>query len=161
MRSVVVVFPASMWAMMPMLRIWSSGVVRGIALPYSAKTRGDQAPTVGRSRSARTPRQRRGVNPPLPAIVGEGPVGLGHPVRVLFLLYGLALALRGEDQLGGEPLRHVLFAAGAAERDQPAHAERGAALGPNFHRHLVGRAAHAPGLHFQCRLHIGQRLLED
>src|SRR5437773_8936642 len=153
-RSVVVVFPASMWAMMPMLRIWSSGVVRGIALPYSAKTRGDQAPTVGRSRSARTPRQRRGVNPPLPAIVGEGPVGLGHPVRVFFLLYGLALALRGEDQLGGQPLRHVLLAPGAAERDQPAHAERGAPPGPDFHRPPIGRAPPAAGPPLPRRPHL-------
>src|SRR5213595_1139088 len=160
MRSVVVVFPASMWAMMPMLRIWSSGVVRGIALPYSAKTRGDQAPTVGRSRSARTPRQRRGVNPPLPAIVGEGPVGLGHPVRVFFLLYGLALALRGEDQLGGQPLRHVLLAPGAAERDQPAHAKRRAPLGPHFYRYLIRRTTHAARLHLERRLHVRQRLLE-
>jgi hypothetical protein len=31
MRSVVVVLPASMWAMMPMLRVRSSGTVRGMA----------------------------------------------------------------------------------------------------------------------------------
>src|SRR2546421_5839362 len=136
-----------MWAMMPMLRILSSGVVRGIALPYSAKTRGDQAPIVGRSRSARTPRQRRGVNPPLPPIVRECPVGLGHSVRVFLLLYGIALAFRGEDQLGGQPLRHVLFAPCATERDHPAHAERGAPLEPDFHRHLVRLAAHVAGLH--------------
>src|SRR5437763_7205020 len=147
-----------MWAMMPMLRTLSSGVVRGIALPYSAKTRGDQAPIVGRSRSARTPQQRRGVNPPLPAIVGECPVGFRHPVRVFLLLYGLALALRGEDELGGQPLRHVLFAPGATERDQPAHAERGAPLGPDFHRHLVRRAADAARLHFERRLHVRARL---
>src|SRR6059036_2635824 len=75
----------------------------------------------------------------LPPVMREGAVRLRHPVRVFFLLYGLTLTLRGEDQLGGEPLRHVLFATGAAERDQPAHAERGAALRPDFDRHLVGR----------------------
>src|ERR1043165_8534432 len=38
-----------MWAMMPIFRILSSGVVRGIAFLYSAKTRGDQdAPLVVR-----------------------------------------------------------------------------------------------------------------
>src|SRR5204862_7124954 len=72
----------------------------------------------------------------------EGAIRLRHPVRVFLLLYGLALALRGEDQLGGEPLRHVLFAAGAAERDQPAHAQGGAPLGAGFHRELEnGRAS--------------------
>src|SRR5881409_1339227 len=65
----------------------------------------------------------------LPPVMREGAIRLRHPVRVFLLLYGLALALRGEDQLGGEPLRHVLFAAGAAERDQPAHAQGGAPLG--------------------------------
>src|SRR5690349_17415957 len=152
-----------MWAMMPMLRILSSGVVRGIALPYSAKTRGDRdARHSGRSRSAAI---REGIPPwmslsclnpglapgvsCLPPVVCEGPVGLGHPVRVFLLLYGLTLTLRGEDQLGGQPLRHVLFAPGAAERNQPAHAERGAPLGPNFHRHLVRRAPDAARLHLE------------
>src|SRR5436309_10420887 len=91
----------------------------------------------------------------------EGAVRLRHPVCVLFLLDRLALTFRGENQLGGQPLRHVFVAAGAAERDQPAHAERGAPLGPDFHRHLIGRAAHASGLHFQRGLHVGKRLLED
>src|SRR5882672_1787836 len=174
MRSVVVVFPASMWAMMPMFRTLSSGVVRGISVLYSAKTRGDRDARAGPvslrshlmafgpldagslkagSRSCRSKR--------LPPVMREGAVRLRHPVRVLFLLNRLALTLRGEDQLGGEPFGHVRLAAGAAERDQPAHAQRGAPLGPHFHRHLVGRAAHAPGLHFQRRLYIRQGLLED
>src|SRR5437899_12691862 len=42
MRSVVVVFPASMCAMMPMFRMRSSGVMRGIAFLISAKMRGDR-----------------------------------------------------------------------------------------------------------------------
>src|SRR5688572_1374643 len=37
MRSVVVVFPASMWAMMPMLRYRSSGVWRGISIENLAE----------------------------------------------------------------------------------------------------------------------------
>src|SRR6266480_5115908 len=90
----------------------------------------------------------------------EGPVGFRHPVRVVLLLNGLALALRGEDHLGGEPLGHVLLAPGAAELDQPAHAEGSAPLGPDFDRHLVRGATHAPRLHFQRRLHVRQRLLE-
>src|SRR5439155_20678583 len=143
MRSVVVVFPASMCAMMPMLRIRSSGVTRGISscLVDSAKTRGDRdARRAGRSRSAviggrepprcrvpsagsRSCRSKR-----LPPVMREGPIGLRHPVRVLFLLDRLALALRGEDQLGGEAFRHVLLAARAAVLDQPAHPERRAPL---------------------------------
>src|SRR2546426_682047 len=90
----------------------------------------------------------------------ESPIGLRHPVRVLFLLDRLALALRREDQLGGEALRHVLLAPGAAERDQPAHPQRRASLGPHFHRDLVGGAAHTARLHLERRLHIRERLLE-
>src|SRR5437660_2271388 len=90
----------------------------------------------------------------------EGPIGLRHPMRVLFLLDRLALALRGEDQLGGQPLRHVLLAPRAAVLDQPAHPQRRASLRPHLDRHLVGRAAHTPGLYFQRRLHVRQRLLE-
>src|SRR6185503_11733499 len=43
MRSVVVVFPASMWAMMPMLRYRSSGVSRAIIGSHSTKKRGDRS----------------------------------------------------------------------------------------------------------------------
>src|SRR5919201_2031852 len=41
MRSVVVVFPASMWAMMPMLRSLASSVLRGIGFWFSEA--GDKA----------------------------------------------------------------------------------------------------------------------
>src|SRR6266436_1085603 len=110
-----------MWAMMPIFRILSSGVVRGIAFLYSAKTRGDQdAPLVcrgGRSRSAvigrlsapstQDPlrqgpeivclRFSRGAaccarTSILPPIMRESPVGLRHPVRVFLLLYRPASA---------------------------------------------------------------------
>src|SRR2546430_17156397 len=62
----------------------------------------------------------------------EGAVRLRHPVRVFFLLNRLALALRGEDQLGGEPLGHALFAAGGGGADQPPPFPRGGALGAGF-----------------------------
>src|SRR3989441_1069701 len=161
MRSVVVVFPASMWAMMPMFRMRSSGVVRGIALPLLSKNAGRPwrpfgpvslrhhpgrgaaccAPTTWDAGSL-GPGSRSCLSKRLPPVMRESPIGLRHPVRVLFLLDRLALALRREDQLGGEALRHVLLAPGAAERDQPAHPQRRASLGPHFHRDLVGGAAH-------------------
>src|SRR5512147_1174371 len=120
MRSVVVVFPASMWAMMPMLRVRSSGVVRAIPVPVCQhKSGATEAPTIGAglapppsgdscpldagsleagSRvvgSRFTPRHGRGAPTYLPAIVGKCPVGFRHPVRVFLLLDRLALALRG------------------------------------------------------------------
>src|SRR3954466_2501623 len=96
MRSVVVVFPASMCAMMPIFRILSSGVVRGIASLYSAKTRGDQdAPRMGPV-SLRCHREAFGLLDAgslkagsrsclfrrLPPVMREGAVRLRHPVRV-------------------------------------------------------------------------------
>src|SRR5712664_4190509 len=106
-----------MWAMMPIFRILSSGVVRGIAFLYSAKTRGDQdAPRVGRgpvslrchralSQSLDAGSLRSGSRDclfrRLPPVMREGAVRLRHPVRVFLLLYRLAFALRRQDQLGG------------------------------------------------------------
>src|SRR6267154_2740462 len=144
MRSVVVVFPASMWAMMPMFRIFSSGVVRGIAFLYSAKMRGDR---VARGRAGLAPPSSGdGASPgcripcngvpdcrsrgtacrartfSLPPIMGEGAIRLRHPVRVFLLLDRLAFALRGEDHLGGQPLGHRLLAARPAVLNKPPHA---------------------------------------
>src|SRR5919109_3644449 len=111
-----------MWAMMPMLRILSSGVVRGMAIlfvsggrstlrPWQQKRGATVTPVTGAGLAPLTSGGFRLLDDPglapgvscLPPVVREGPVGLRHPVRVFFLLYGLALALRGEDQLGGEP----------------------------------------------------------
>src|SRR5438876_11477734 len=147
-----------MWAMMPMFRILSSAVVRGIAFLYSAKTPGDQdAHRVGRSRSAVIGRlSASSTQDPLrqgpeivclrfsrgaaccartfslPPVMREGAVRLRHPVRVFLLLYRLAFALRRQDQLGGQALGHRLLFARAAVLDDPTHPQRGAPLGPYF-----------------------------
>src|SRR6266705_514840 len=125
MRSVVVVFPASMCAMMPMFRMRSSGVVLGIAFLTQQKRGATVTPVrLGGPVSLRSHRRASGPLDAgslkagsrdcpfkrLPPVMRESPIGLRHPVRVFLLLDRLALALRGEDQLGGEALRHVLFA---------------------------------------------------
>src|SRR5436190_23274246 len=119
MRSVVVVFPASMWAMMPMLRVRLSGVWRGIANVPIPKNL-------------------------LPAVVGERLVGFGHPVRVFALLHRAAAEVCRVEQLVGELLLHRLaVAARARVGDEPADAEREAAVRVHFDRHLVVAAADA------------------
>src|SRR6266516_4042794 len=141
-----------MWAMMPIFRILSSGVCRGISsylyghatgVPLPAKTRGDQdAHRVGRSRSAVTgpPSGASGAGSlrsgsrdclfrRFPPVMREGAVRLRHPVRVFLLLYGLAFALRRQNQLGGEAFGHRLLFARAAVLDDPAHPQRRAPLG--------------------------------
>ena len=45
--------------------------------------------------------------------------------------------------------------------DQPAHRERGPALRTHFDRHLVRGTTDAAALHFDDRLEVRQRLLED
>src|SRR5579884_2799017 len=76
MRSVVVVLPASMCAMMPMLRVSSMGTVRATVVA------------------------------PLPPVMGKGAVGLGHAVHILALLDGPAAVVGRVHQLVGQLLHH-------------------------------------------------------
>src|SRR6201996_8939391 len=97
---------------------------------------------------------------PLPAIVREGAVGFRHPVPVFPLLDRFPPAVRGIEQLRGEPLRHRLFVALARSGNDPADAERLTAHVTHFDRHLVGGAADATRPHFDGRHHVFQGLLE-
>src|SRR5438270_10639456 len=100
-----------MWAMIPMLRTRSSATADSVTLVLNAFP-----------------------FPRLPAVVGEGLVGLRHPVDVVLALVRSALLVERVENLVGELVAHPLFAAIARERHEPAHGERaGAAL-----RHLDG-----------------------
>src|SRR5687768_2534800 len=129
MRSVVVVFPASMWAAIPILRVRSSGVVLA-TVPCLASF------------------------PVLPAIMGKGLVGLGHLVGVFLLLHGPATKVGGIEDLVGQLLHHPALRSLAGEADDPAESEGRAAGGVHLHRHLVVRAAHAAALDLQGGLHV-------
>src|SRR6185369_6519851 len=129
MRSVAVVLPASIWAMMPMLRVLSSGIWRGM----------------GR----------------LPAVVGEGLVGFRHTMRVFALLDGCAAVVGGVVELAGKALDHRLLGSAAGVQDDPAHAERYTPRRADLDGHLIGGAADAPRAHFDDRLHVVERALED
>src|SRR5437762_11907313 len=133
MRSVKVVLPASIWAMIPMFRYRSSVCCRGIEslphasgdrdrhhLPFRLRKCGDGTPTAcGLAvRSGALPvTDQAGVGGRpypaggLPAIVSEGLVGLRHLVRVLALLDGPTLVARGGQDLGRELLREGLIGA--------------------------------------------------
>src|SRR5258705_6792967 len=84
----------------------------------------------------------------LPLEMAEGLVGLRHLVRVFASLDRRAEAVHRVDELRGELLAHALAVALAGRLDQPAHAEREAAVAPDLDPDLVGRAADAAGLHF-------------
>src|SRR3990172_3933639 len=139
MRSVEVVFPASIWAMIPMLRVYSSCDLPAMRVSVS-------------------------INPaasaPLPTIMGEGLVGLGHAVHVLFPLHGAALPVGGIQQLLGQLVHHAFARPGPRVQQQPADGQGLPSVGIHFHRYLIVGAAHAPRFHFQHRLDVFHGLIE-
>src|SRR3954471_11472038 len=122
MRSVVVVLPASMCAMMPMLRTLARAAsAAATSNPYFVSRR-----MLGSVR--------------LPAVVREGLVGLRHLVGVLATLHRSTETVARVEQLVHEPLGHGLLAAGPGVGNQPAQAQRGGPERLDLDRHLVGRA---------------------
>src|SRR5581483_12334321 len=109
MRSVVVVLPASMCAMMPILRTRSNGNCR-LEPPDL-----EGAVTV------------LAMGFDLPPVMGEGAVRFGHLVSVFSLLESDAFFLARRHQLVGEAFGHRLAGAAAGRVDDPAHGQgRGA-----------------------------------
>src|SRR5213596_3428310 len=96
----------------------------------------------------------------LPAVVGEGLVGLGHLVGVLAALDAGAEAVTGIEELVHQTLGHRLLATGAGVLDEPAQGERGLARRADLDRDLVRRTADAPALDLDRRLHVVERALE-
>src|ERR687891_560925 len=134
MRSVVVVLPASMWAMIPMFRTRSSAT----AACVTAKA----------------------LSVSLPAVVREGLVGLRHAVHVVLLLERAALLLERVEELAGQLARHPLLAALARERDEPADRERARAALRHLDGDLVVGAADTAGADLEHRRDRLDRLLE-
>src|SRR3954466_10860587 len=133
MRSVVVVLPASMWAMIPMFRTRSSATavcvaaMSPICLPWAW----------------------------LPAVVRERLVRLCHPVDVVLLLVRRALLVERVDYLPRELVIEPLLAPVARELDEPADRERARAALRDLDGNLVVRAADAARAHLENR---GERL---
>src|SRR5215210_1739884 len=145
MRSVVVVLPASMCAMIPMLRT----VVRSITAVSSAT-----------ARCLLSVSRKGGGAGGLPAVVREGLVRLGHLVGVLAALDARAEAVAGVEQLVHEPLGHGLLAALPRVADQPAQREGRLPRSADLDGHLVGRTADAAALDLEGRLDVVQGALE-
>src|SRR5919107_4102685 len=97
---------------------------------------------------------------PLPLVVREGLVGLGHAVRVVLLLDGVAAVVGGVEHLAGEAVDHRLLAAGAGRAHDPAYCERAAALLRDLDGHLIGRAADAARLDLDRGPYVLNRALE-
>src|SRR5438477_299235 len=128
MRSVVVVLPASMWAMMPMLRVFSSEYCRSTAWSSAFSAIYDMR----RGGSACAPLFV--PFPWLPAIMRERLVGLRHLVRVFSLLHRGSPVAGGVEQLGGQLLRHAPLGAPTGGPDDPPHRQRRPPVRANFDR---------------------------
>src|SRR2546425_814942 len=150
MRSVDVVFPASICAMIPMLRVSSSLN----ALPMVPETALLSPARVATASLTSIPN-------PLPTIMREGLVGLRHAVHVFFFLDRPAARIGGVNQLIREFVGHRLTRAFSRILQQPANRQRLPPKRVHFHRNLVVRAAHAPRFHFHHRLHVFHGLLEN
>src|SRR6266700_2974349 len=148
MRSVVAVLLKKICAMIPMLRTLarSTAVVLATLVPRSRKSVLLKLWVLAAWR--------------LPAVVGEGLVGLRHLVRVLAPLHAGAQAVARVQQLVHEPLGHRLLPPVPGVGDDPAQRERGAAGRADLDRDLVRRAAHAAALDLQGRLDVVQGALE-
>src|SRR5438105_2063868 len=120
--------------MIPMFRVFASGTCRATVFP---------------------------TLPGLPLEMAEGAVRLGHLVRVFASLDRRAEAIHGIDELGRELLAHALAVALAGRLDEPADAQRHAAVAPDLDRDLVGRATDAAGLDLDDRCRVAHRRLED
>src|SRR6266702_6098531 len=120
MRSVVVVFPASICAEIPMFRYRSIGVARATVTDDPIE-RPDWP----------------GWPPALPEVVREGLVGLRHAMRVLALADGGTAVFCGVHQFVSEAKRHGLLAAVTSSLDDPAHGQCLAASRANFNGYLV------------------------
>src|SRR6266851_638345 len=148
MRSVDVVFPASMCAMIPMLRVSSSLNARPIA-PCAPFFSPDRIATASLTKT------------PLPTVVRERLVRFRHAVHVFFLLHGPAARIGRVNQFIRQLVHHRLACALPRILQQPANRQRLPPERVHFHGDLVVRAAHAPRLHFQQRLHVLDGLLEN
>jgi hypothetical protein len=83
--------------------------------------------------------------------VSERLVGFRHPVDVLFLPNGSALAATGFQQLAGQSVGHGLSRPSAGELYEPTARQRIPAPVSNLDRHLVGRATDAATANLQHR----------
>src|SRR3984957_845849 len=138
MRSVVVVLPASICAMIPMFRTLARSAAVWVATLSVLRTRFSV----------------------LPAVMREGLVGLRHLVCVLAALDACPEAVAGVEQLVHEPLGHRLLPTLARVGHQPAQGERGGARGAHLHGNLVGRAADAAAADLERRLDVVERALK-
>src|SRR6478735_437672 len=153
MRSVVVVLPASMWAMMPMLRTLLRSVSTSCATGCPPKSCWGEDGADAATRVAASACR-------LPAVVGECLVRLGHLVSVLTTLHSGAEAVGRVEDLVGEALGHGLLAASLGVAGEPAQRQGVRAVRLDLDRNLVGGATDATRPDLEGRAHVVECLLQ-
>src|SRR6202166_902430 len=159
MRSVDVGFPASICAIIPMLRV-SSSLNALLMCPCSACFTDTCFPESGFADPCFVDsccvKSFTGTIQPsfhcmslLPAIMRESFVGFGHAMHIFFFLHGAAASVRSVDQLVSQLIDHGLARAFPRILQQPANGQRLPAERIYLHGNLVIRAAYTPRLYFQ------------
>ena len=91
----------------------------------------------------------------------EGAVGVGHAVRILALLHGIATVVGRIHQLTRKARGHRCLGPAASGGDQPADSKRLSAFRTNLDGHLVRGAAHTPRTHLDLRGDVVERIVEQ
>src|SRR5262249_38372750 len=97
---------------------------------------------------------------PLPTIMRECAVCLGHTMSVFALLDRVSAAVACIEEFGRKPFGHRLFVAFARCRYDPANPERLTTAGTHFDWNLIGCPTNPAGSHFNGRHDVLERLLE-
>src|ERR1700681_2214909 len=171
MRSVDVVFPASICAIIPMLRV-SSSLNALLMCPCSACFTDTCFPESGFADPCFVDsccvKSFIGTIQPsfncmslLPAIMRESLVGFRHAMHIFFFLHGAAASVRSVDQLVSQLVDHGLAGAFPRILQQPANGQRLPTKWIYFHRNLVVGATYAPRFYFQQRLHVFDGLIKN
>lgn len=96
----------------------------------------------------------------LKPVVRERLVGVGHTVRVFFLLDRWAGVIVGVHKLASEFLGHTLAASLSGIADHPSERQRSAADWPHFHRNLIVLPTNPPWPDFHRWNDIANRLVK-
>jgi hypothetical protein len=91
----------------------------------------------------------------------EGPIGLGHLVKLFTPSNGRSLSSRRIQQLSRQTRTHRLPRPCTCTADQPTHRQRNAAIRRNFDGHLVGGTTHTARLYLDRRSRVAHRLIKN
>ena len=93
--------------------------------------------------------------------MGERFVGLGHLVRIILLLHRSTTTCSCIDKLTSQFFGHGFLVTLSRVLNQPTKGEGRSAVAPNLDGYLVYRTTDTATLHFQVRLDVIKRLLEQ